>query len=183
MKRTIKTYFKFFAFLFGISLLLVNCEKEHFEKITIESTKSPYTQKRVRLSEIPSIKNQLSEGAAFFVLGNNKAKAITEIRSVEILEFSDLSECILAFLEKNNVSENTTLKGFVGFNLQPKSEINLPFETLCYTDFCGRFFTSSSFGTHLASSHLMANANSGDSALVINLVSEKQVALTLLQRV
>ena len=130
-----------------------------------------------------SIKNQLSGGAAFFVLGNNKAKAITEIRSVEILEFSDLSECILAFLEKNNVSENTTLKGFVGFNLQPKSEINLPFETLCYTDFCGRFFTSSSFGTHLASSHLMANANSGDSALVINLVSEKQVALTLLQRV
>ena len=129
------------------------------------------------------VKNQLSEGAEFFVIGHNKAKAVAEIKAVEILNFTDFSETISQFLEKNNIPENQILKGFSGFNLQEKSSINLPFSTICYTDYCGRYFTSSAFGMHMASAHLQANGSASDCALVINIVSQNQVALTLLQRV
>jgi len=136
-----------------------------------------------RFTLTKKVKNQLSEGAAFFVFGKNKAKAVAEIKAVEILDFTNLQKTISAFLENHNLRESEINKGFVGFNLQEKKEINFAFKTLCYTDFCGRFLTSSSFGLHMASAHLQANCKAGDFALVINLASENKVALTLLQGV
>lgn len=130
-----------------------------------------------------STKNQLSEGAEFFVFGPNKAKAVAEIKAVEILHFTDLNTTISPFLEKNNIAESQVIKGFIGFNLQEKSPTTLPFSTICYTDYCGRFFTSSAFGLHMASAYLQTNGTTSNCALVMNMVSPNQVALTLLQRV
>jgi len=131
----------------------------------------------------PSIKNQLSEGAAFFVCGNDKSKATVEIKAIEILDFENLESTVSTFLKKNNVGESNVVKGFVGFNFQAKKEVNLPFETLCYTDYCGRYFASSSFGTHLAAKYLNAYGNANQFTLVLNMVSSNRVALTLLQGV
>lgn len=131
----------------------------------------------------PNIKNQLSEGAAFFMVGSDKAKATAEIKAVEIVEFKNIEEAVTQFLENNNVLDNQSVKGFVGNNLQNESSVKLPFSTICYTDFCGRFFTSSAFGLHLASVHLQANKSTSKFALVINRVSANKVALTLLQGV
>ena len=129
------------------------------------------------------IKNQFSEGASFFVVGPQEANAIAQIHAVEILKFNDLWETISSFLLRNNVSETKVDKAFTGFNLQAKTTLNLPFETMCYTDYCGRYLTSSSFGVHLAITHLKSKSVSGNYALVVNLINENKVALTLLQRV
>ena len=129
------------------------------------------------------IKNQLSEGATFFLVGGDRSKAIAEIKAVEVIASNALEDAITHFLDRNEVLKKQVVKGFIGFNLQEKSKLNLPFSTLCYTDYCGRFFTSSSFGLHMASVFLQSEGLVNDYALVINKVSSKQVALTLLQRV
>ncbi|MDG2193282.1 MAG: hypothetical protein P8K77_00205 [Polaribacter sp.] len=51
-------YLKFGLLLFGASILLWNCEKQNFEP-EIETTKSPFAQKFVSLSEIPKVKQLL----------------------------------------------------------------------------------------------------------------------------
>lgn len=136
-----------------------------------------------RFELVPNIKNQLSEGAAFFVCGNDKSKATAQIKAVEVLVFESLENTVQGFLKNNNVAKSDVIKGFVGFNLQSKEKLNLSFNTLCYTDYCGRYYASSSFGVHLAATYLNVHGNANQFALVLNMVSSNRVALTLLQGV
>lgn len=137
----------------------------------------------VRFKLDDRIKNQLSEGASFFVVGSEKSKASIQIKAIGILNFTSIDETILAFLRSNEVIDEQSVKAFYGFNLQPKIKLALPFEAICFTDYCGRYFTSSAFGLHMAITHLESKAQIDNYALVVNVVNHNKVALTLLKRV
>jgi hypothetical protein len=74
--------------LFGISLLLFNCEKQNFET-EVEATKSPFSQKFVTLSAIPKVKQFLPKKLKSIY--QNKSAAFNEAVFFEnnILEVID----------------------------------------------------------------------------------------------
>jgi hypothetical protein len=136
---------------------------------------------RFELNE--AIINQISEGASFFLMGPDKTKAKAKVIAVSTRKFDQLESCIASFLQENAVSEKEIKKGFIGFNLSAKSNLDLEFDTFCYTDYAGRHFSSSAFGLHLATHYLMIEAEKGDKVLLINLASSNEVGLILLQSV
>jgi len=86
MKRTIKTYFKFFIFLFGISLLLVNCEKDTIEE-TNEIVKKEETQEsNFRIKTIKTAEIQQNE----VVFGKLKKLGATLIKEKENIQGKDV---------------------------------------------------------------------------------------------
>ncbi len=134
--------------------------------------------------QLPDIlKNQLSEGASYFLMGPNKTKAFAEVKSVSIRNFTNLSDCILSFLKEKELSFTDISKGFIGYNLNTKINPDLSLDTLCYTDYSGRYYSSSAFGLHIASQYLQNYSQSGNHAIVINITSKSEVGLTLLERV
>ncbi len=129
------------------------------------------------------IKNQLSEGAGFFLLGPDKSRAIAKVKSVVVRNFNNLSDCIQSLLHEQALGFTDISKGFIGYNLNAEIDHKLTFDTLCYTDFCGRHYSSAAFGLHLASQYLQEYARVGNHAIVINIASKNEVGLTLLERV
>lgn len=129
------------------------------------------------------IKYQLSEGAGFFIMGPDKTRAIAEVKSVSMQYFDNLADCVSSFLKDNHLGFDDIQKGFVGYNLMAKNNQYIGFDTLCYTDYTGRYFSSSAFGLHIASRYLQAYAQTGSHSLVINVASKNRVGLTLLKRV
>ncbi len=136
---------------------------------------------RFRLHD--NIKDQLSEGAGFFLLGPEKSKAVAEVKSVLINQFDNLSESILSFLRDNQLNFVDIEMGFIGLNLSFQTLIKLPFETVHYTDYSGRYFSSSAFGLHMASQFLIHYGKVGNYVIVVNIASNDKIGLTLLERV
>ncbi len=130
-----------------------------------------------------NIKDQLSEGAGFFILGPDKSRAVAEVKSISISQFDDLTEAILSFLDDNQLNSDKIEMGFVGYNLSAGALEKLPFATVIYTDYSGRHFSSSAFGLHMASQYLQHYGNSGNHVIIINIAANNKVGLTLLQRV
>ena len=80
MESTVKTYFKFFIFLFGISLLLVNCEKDNFEetsKIEEQSTNGEIQVNRISLEQLKekeSLRNAIEKISKSLDVNKTKEK-------------------------------------------------------------------------------------------------------------
>ncbi len=126
---------------------------------------------------------QLNQGAGFFLLGPDRSKAVAEVISVRISQFDDLKETILSFLKENNLGFVDIEMGFIGYNLSNKKPIDLPFKSLCYTDYSGRHFSSSAFGLHMANNYVQQDAKEGAYVLVVNIASNNELGLTLLRGV
>jgi len=128
------------------------------------------------------IQNQLSEGSAFFVMGPKKNKAITRIKAVCIMSFTNADKAIESFLKNNGLSFDDVQKGFLGNNMSTNKLSQLPIDTLVYTDYSGRHFSSSAYGVYLASEYLGYN-KSTKFALVINVAANNKLGLTLIESV
>ena len=135
---------------------------------------------RLQLDE--GIQNQLSEGSAFFVVGSDKRKALAKVKAVSIMPYTNAEEAIESFLKNNGLRFDDVQKGFLGNNLASKKTIQLPIDTLVYTDYSGRHFSSSAFGVYLASEYIRYN-KSAIFALVINIASSSKIGLTLIESV
>ena len=130
-KNKLSNLLKLGVLLFGVSLLLLNCEKQNFEP-EIETTKGPFAQKFVSLSEIPKVKQLLPK----------KLKSIYQRKTAElndaIFDESNILE-VIDTLNNANYSFNfllpTASKGQL-FNLiigkNKYGEIQTPF-VLKYT--------------------------------------------------
>ncbi len=135
---------------------------------------------RLQLDE--GIQNQLSEGSAFFLIGSNKDKAVAKIKAVSIIPYTNADEAIESFLKNNNLHFNDMQKGFLGNNFASKISMQLPIDTLVYTDYSGRHFSSSTYGVYLASEYIRYN-KSTKFALVINIATKHKMGLTLIESV
>jgi len=128
------------------------------------------------------VQNQLSQGAGFFLFGNDKSKAKVEVKAVSIRKSDSVSNAVAAFLNENELDSNDISTGYIGYNLSLGTEESFPFSTVCYTDYCGQHAASSSFGMHLASI-VLSTKEIGCNILVININPNTEVGLTWLQRV
>lgn len=129
------------------------------------------------------IKKQLNQGAGFFLLGPDRSKAVAEVIEVRINQFNDTEESILSLLKENNLGFDDIEMGFIGYNLSNKLSIDLPFKSLCYTDYSGRHLSSAAFGLHMAKNYIQHDAKKGAYAIVINIASRNELGLTLLRGV
>lgn len=130
-----------------------------------------------------TISSQLAQGAGFFVLGPEASKAEVELVAVSIQNTGNINQAIEQFLTDNELNSDAIDKAFIGHNLDNSKVDNLPFKTLHYTDYCGRHFSSSAFGMHVAVNHLLNKSESGAHTLVVNFNTNHQIGLTLLKRV
>ncbi len=121
---------------------------------------------------------QLSEGAAFFLAGSNKARALARLQAVEVIG-GNTSEAVAAFLDRNGFKQDDISLCLVGGHLLPDIP-DLPFEnTIDYTAFSGRHFSTSGFGMYLAVSELYS-ARAGQNILIVNVNSPDETGLILL---
>jgi len=135
-----------------------------------------------RLKLDTKIQNQLAGGSAYFILGSEKSKAIAKVKAVTIMQYTSPVEAAQLFLENNGLSYSNVQKGFVGYSLSFVEPIQLPLDTIVYTDYSGRFFSSAAYGLHLASTYLQYFINA-KFALVINIASSSKMGLILIERV
>jgi hypothetical protein len=126
--------------------------------------------------------NQLSQGASFFVFGPDKSKAVTEVKAISIVDTENITEAINAFLSTHNIDAKSITMGFIGNNLTETPTAVFPFDTICYTDYCGQHAASSSFGLHYASEYMRINNNT-QNTILININPDHKIGLTLLARV
>jgi len=136
---------------------------------------------RLKLEE--SVKNQLLEGAAFFTLGGSPKKAIAKIKAVSISSFKSVRDTLIKELSKFDLRLEDLSLGFVGYNLAKATIKELPFKTINYTNYTGRFFSSSAVGLHLAT-HFLQHAETDPQYLaVINIASKNKLGLIIVERV
>jgi len=128
-------------------------------------------------------KDQLSEGAGYFVLGPNRSKANAEIVSTSISNYDSLTDSISSFLRDNELSDRDIEKGFIAFSLSDKFPVDLDFELLCYSDYSGRHFSSSAFGLHIANRYIQEYNMNDKYVLIINVASNNKLGLILLKGV
>jgi len=136
-----------------------------------------------RLNLEPAVLNQLSEGAAFFTIGSSKKGAIVKITAVAITRYDKLAISVLDFLTKHGLGFEDISNGFVGLNFGNIRIDELPFETIIYTDYIGRFFSSSAVGLYLACNYLTHAKLGSKYSIVINIASNNKLGLILIERV
>ena len=128
-----------------------------------------------RLSLHPVVIEELSEGSSFFILsGTGSEVKIVDVR----IASSNWKNELNAMLEASDLQNSDIDMAFTGFNLEPSISLDLPFDHFEYTKSCGRYFSSSAFGFHLAQDYLKTKGNGN--ALIINFADNDQVGLTLL---
>lgn len=125
------------------------------------------------------LKSQLAEGCSFFVLGDESSEV--EVVDVRRVPTAMIEASVASVLEMHAMKLENSLGNFVGLNEVPTADLSFPHSI--YTEWIGRYFSSSSFGFHLAYDKLKNEGQSGDFTLLINLSDASNSALTLLRRV
>ncbi len=130
-----------------------------------------------------TVLNQLSEGAAFFTVGTSKPNAIAKIKAVSTISFENIASSVLKMLNQLGLDFKDISKGFIGYNFACDKIEELPFETINYTDYTGRFFASSAVGMHLATHYLQYSESQPQYSLVVNVASKDKLGLIIVERV
>jgi len=158
----------------GAELTLVGAVDEHSQLLQ-------YVAEKLTLEK--PIADQLSSGAAFFSLGSKPKGAIAEIKSVVISSSTDVQEALEQELTKLNVQLSDLSLALIGDNLATTTTDDLPIKTLNYTNYTGRFFSSSAVGLHLATQCLQQNNSSLQYIAVINVATKNKIGITIIKRV
>ena len=126
-KNKFNNFLKIGIFLFGISLLLWNCEKEdNFNVVSLTKIKRTYTQKSVKLKDFPFLKDKLPKNF------RKKYKSRTVLLNEAIFEENILE--VIDTLQNTNYTFKFTLPDNVEgvfYNLiigrTPEGELKTPF--------------------------------------------------------
>ena len=126
--------------------------------------------------------SQLSEGASFFMIGNEQKDSQVELNGLQIFQNNNFTNVIHSFLDQHHLTIHDISYGFTGHSLSSSELPPLPFPSVNYTDICGQYFSSSGFGMHFAYEWMKQKMKPGERTLVINHHSDS-LAIILLTRV
>ncbi|MCV9387182.1 beta-ketoacyl synthase chain length factor [Reichenbachiella ulvae] len=126
------------------------------------------------------MRNELAEGCSFFVL-KDESDAGIEVADVKIVSTSKIEVELEALLQAHDLRVDDSIGNFVGLNEVQEADLDINHQL--YTQWIGRYFSSSAFGFHLAYDKLKNEGKAGDFSVVINLSNAQYTGLTLLRRV
>ncbi|MGL1886422.1 MAG: beta-ketoacyl synthase chain length factor [Reichenbachiella sp.] len=133
----------------------------------------------VNLGLEEKVATQLSQGASFFMLDPSTKEGI-EVVSIDIVDTVNWENQLTKVLTKAGTTLDELGKSFIGYGLCDAKSISM--EYVSYTDFVGRYWSSSAFGFHLAHDYLIDNPEEKFS-VVINFDDNEFTGITLLKRV
>ena len=120
----------------------------------------------------------LSGGSSFFIVNTNPENSIAVVKDVFISR-SNLEDELNNFLLVNGLEQSDLDMALIGYNLSAAEEMNLNCPQFEYTKACGRYFSSSAFGFHLAADYLQSNKEAKN-ALIINNADSNRTGLVLM---
>ncbi|UXP30771.1 beta-ketoacyl synthase chain length factor [Reichenbachiella agarivorans] len=134
-----------------------------------------------RMAWPDELREQLSEGCSFFVLSEEETDAAIEVLEVKTVQTQNLIDELDTLLAGHSLTFESSLSNFVGFNELPVVDLEFPHQV--YTEWVGRYFTSSAFGFHLAYDTLKNRGKSGDFCTVLNFSDAQFSSIVVLRRV
>lgn len=133
----------------------------------------------IKLNAGDDIVGQISEGASFMILDKTDQSGI-EVIACQVTETENWEESLNEILNSFDISTQDLSQVLVGYNLCQRYEVNLPH--VVYTDYIGKYFSSSSYGLHLAYDALKNTEKPSYTAL-INFDDAIATGITILRSV